>query len=96
MSMRLCLAMICCAAAFTAALSATSSTMDSALPKVCKWARALAFVADVRPEITTWAPAFTNSIAPAKPIPLPPPVIHATWPFKDVVMLSPCVMNGVI
>ena len=94
--MRLCLATICCAAACTAALSATSSTMDSALPKACNCASALAFVAAVRPEITTWAPAFTNSIAPAKPIPLPPPVIQATWPFKEVVMLSPYVMNGVI
>src|SRR5258706_10929658 len=32
--------------------------------------------------MTTYAPAFASSSAPASPIPDPPPVIHATLPFS--------------
>jgi hypothetical protein len=38
----------------------------------------------VRPEMTTVAPSFWNSIAPARPMPEPPPVIQATLPFQVI------------
>src|SRR4051794_2292617 len=54
----------------------TSQTTMSALTCFC----AASSVARVRPESTTFAPAFCSSIAPARPMPEPPPVIHATLP----------------
>src|SRR5690349_23359618 len=50
--------------------------MTSALTCFC----AASSVARVRPESTTFAPAFCSSIAPARPMPEPPPVIQATLP----------------
>src|SRR5216683_569953 len=34
----------------------------------------------LRPEMTTWTPARASSIAPARPMPEPPPVIQASLP----------------
>ena len=87
-SMRPRVATKCCATALTACLSATSSSTASALPRACKLASALALVAAVQPEMSTWAPALTSWIAPAKPMPLPPPVTQATCPLRCVCMAN--------
>ena len=73
---------MCLEAACTAFLSATSSKIASALPNACNCSKALALVEAFLPLITTCAPALTNSKAPAKPMPLPPPVTQATRPIK--------------
>src|SRR6185369_11946138 len=65
----------------TAALSETSSWIASASPSFLSFASASLFVFSVLPEITTRAPAFTSSSAPASPMPDPPPVIQATLPL---------------
>src|SRR5688572_17841932 len=78
------------AAAFTtAAWSETSSRIASALPSVFSSARPLSLVRAVRPEMTTVAPAAASSFAPARPMPEPPPVIQATFPFR----LSLCILR---
>src|SRR5512135_611846 len=64
----------------TAARSPTSSRVASALPAFFRSARPLSFVRALRPEMTTCAPARASSSAPARPMPLPPPVIQATLP----------------
>src|SRR5688572_15678606 len=70
------------AAAFaTSCWSETSSAMLSPLPAALMSFSAFFSVSALRPEMTTWAPAFANSIPPANPMPDPPPVIHTTLPF---------------
>src|SRR5438874_578183 len=64
------------AAAATWCLSPTLQTQISAFACFA----AASSVARVRPASTTLAPSFANSIAAARPIPEPPPVIHATLP----------------
>ena len=49
-----------------------------------------ASVALLLPEITTCAPARASSIAPASPIPEPPPVIQATFPFSSAPGILRC------
>src|SRR6185295_3338883 len=71
------------AAAYTAFLSETSSWTASASPSALSFFSASRLVFSVRPEITTRAPALTSSSAPARPMPLPPPVIQATFPFSS-------------
>src|SRR5512147_1695677 len=75
---------ICAAARATASRSPTSSSVASALPIFFSSASALSLVRAVRPEMTTCAPALASSLAPARPIPEPPPVIQATFPFSSV------------
>src|SRR5256885_15668354 len=53
--------------------------MTSAFTCFC----AASSVARVRPERTIFAPAFSSSMAPASPMPEPPPVIHATLPLSS-------------
>src|SRR5687767_9800740 len=67
----------------TACLSETSSCTASALPIFFSSASPLSLVRGVRPEMTTWAPAAASSLAPARPMPLPPPVSQATFPFSS-------------
>src|SRR4051812_3652513 len=80
MSMRPWRRWISAAAFATWSFCATSQTTDSAL--TC-FSASLS-VASVRPDTTTVAPSFWNSIAPASPMPEPPPVIHATFPSSSV------------
>src|SRR3954468_8683297 len=69
------------AAAFaTWSFCRTADTTDSAFS--CR--NASFSVASVRPEMTTVAPSFWNSMAPARPMPEPPPVIQATLPFNSL------------
>src|SRR6266850_3670526 len=58
----------------TCALSPTSQASASAFTVFSAALR----VASLRPEITTLAPAFAISLAAARPMPEPPPVIQAT------------------
>src|SRR5204863_1811105 len=71
---------IAAAALATSAWSATSMAMASPLPAALSCFSAAASVSLLRPEMTTCAPARESSIAPARPIPEPPPVIQATLP----------------
>src|SRR5438876_156241 len=64
----------------TSGLSATSTASASPLPAALSCFSAAASVSLLRPEMTTCAPARESSIAPARPIPEPPPVIQATLP----------------
>src|SRR5438552_354655 len=64
----------------TSGLSATSTASASPLPAALSCFSAAASVSWLRPEMTTCAPARESSIAPARPIPEPPPVIQATLP----------------
>src|ERR1700694_4411216 len=64
----------------TSALSATSTAIASPLPAAFSCFSLPDSVSLLRPEITTWAPARASSIAPARPMPEPPPVTHATLP----------------
>src|SRR5688572_21173061 len=68
------------AALATACLLPTSSAIASQLPAALIAFSAAASVSWPRPEMTTCAPARASSIAPARPMPDPPPVIHATLP----------------
>src|SRR5688572_4824052 len=78
------------AARVTALLSETSSWIASASPTAFNCASPDSFVRWVRPEITTRAPAFASSSAPARPMPLPPPVIQATLPFRSAPGILSC------
>src|SRR5258708_35635510 len=79
------------AAAFaTSFWSATSSAIASPLPAALICFSAAVSVDLLLPETTTWAPAATSSSAPASPIPEPPPVIQATFPFRE---LSPGILR---
>src|SRR5262245_34419746 len=42
-----------------------------------------------RPTITTWAPSAARIRAVARPMPVPPPVTMATWPWSDFTRASP-------
>src|SRR5205085_12433996 len=53
--------------------------MTSAFTRFCAASR----VARVRQERTIFAPAFSSSMAPASPMPEPPPVIQATLPLSS-------------
>src|SRR5467141_2121531 len=64
----------------TSGLSATSTASASPLPAAFSCFSAAASVSLLRPEMTTCAPARESSIAPARPMPEPPPVIQATLP----------------
>src|SRR5438034_7099466 len=64
----------------TSGLSATSTASASPLPAALSCFSAAASVSLLRPEMTTCAPARESSIAPARPMPEPPPVIQATLP----------------
>src|SRR5687767_9298416 len=83
MSMRPWRFSISAATALTAFLSETSSRIASASPSALSFFSASLLVVSVLPEITTLAPAFASSSAPARPIPEPPPVIQATFPFSS-------------
>src|SRR5512134_4186665 len=72
------------AARATASRSPTSSSVASALPIFFSSVSALSLVRAVRPEMITCAPALASSLAPARPMPEPPPVIQATFPFSSV------------
>src|SRR6266851_2444934 len=80
MSMRPCRLRTAAAIFATSALSATSTASASPLPAALSCFSAAASVSLLRPEMTTWAPARASSIAPARPMPEPPPVIQATLP----------------
>src|SRR6266480_235076 len=82
MSMRPWRLRIAAAALATSAWSATSMAMASPLPAALSCFSAAASVSLLRPEMTTCAPARESSIAPARPIPEPPPVIQATLPLR--------------
>src|SRR6516162_10185083 len=77
-SIRLCFFSIWAAASFTCSTFSTSRTIWSKAPP---WPRiasaALLNTSDRRPEITTCQPSFARLVAPASPMPVPPPVIHA-------------------
>src|SRR5690606_33589925 len=94
MSMRPCRFSMSAAVAATAALSATSSSVASALPAFFNSASALSLVGALRPEMTAWAPARASSSAPASPMPLPPPVIQATLPFSAAAAMSALLVLG--
>src|SRR5258707_2538411 len=79
MSTRLWRLWISAATFATWALSPTSQASASAF--TCFSASFRVF--SLRPEITTLAPAFESSMAAARPMPEPPPVIHATLPFSS-------------
>src|SRR6267143_1494337 len=64
----------------TSGLSATSTASASPLPAALSCFSAAVSVSLLRPEMTTCAPARASSIAPASPMPEPPPVIQATLP----------------
>src|SRR6267142_1059678 len=64
----------------TSGLSATSTASASPLPAALSCFSAAVSVSLLRPEMTTCAPARASSIAPARPMPEPPPVIQATLP----------------
>src|SRR5437879_4335681 len=66
----------------TSGLSATSTASASPLPAALSCFSAAASVSLLRPEMTTCAPARESSIAPARPMPEPPPVIQATLPLR--------------
>src|SRR5438445_2273850 len=66
----------------TSGLSATSTASASPLPAALSCFSAAARVSLLRPEMTTCAPARASSIAPARPMPEPPPVIQATLPLR--------------
>src|SRR5204863_5224387 len=66
----------------TSRLSSTSTARASPLPAALSCFSAAASVSLLRPEMTTCAPARESSIAPARPIPEPPPVIQATLPLR--------------
>src|SRR4051812_25287238 len=70
----------------TCALSPTSQASASAFTRFT----ASFSVLSLRPEITTLAPALTSSWAAERPMPDPPPVIHATRPFNS----PACVLLG--
>src|SRR5438270_94084 len=80
MSMRPCRLSTAAAIFATSALSATSTASASPLPAALSCFSAAASVSLLRPEMTTWAPARASSIAPARPMPEPPPVIQASLP----------------
>src|SRR5207302_6270206 len=80
MSMRPCRLSTAAAIFATSALSATSTASASPLPAALSCFSAAASVSLLRPEMTTWAPARASSIAPAKPMPEPPPVTQASLP----------------
>src|SRR5207302_3100052 len=80
MSMRPCRLSTAAAIFATSALSETSTASASPLPAALSCFSAAASVSLLRPEMTTWAPARASSIAPAKPMPEPPPVIQASLP----------------
>src|SRR2546425_2609540 len=80
MSMRQWRLRIAAAIFATSGLSATSTASASPLPAALSCFSAAASVSLLRPEMTTCAPARESSIAPARPIPEPPPVIQATLP----------------
>src|SRR5688572_1003473 len=69
------------AAWLTALRLDTSSAIASQLPSAFTCRSAAARVSRLRPERITCAPARASSIAPASPMPEPPPVIQATLPL---------------
>src|SRR5882762_2236902 len=78
MSMRPCRLRMAAAIFATSALSVTSTASASPLPAALSCFSATASVSLLRPEMTTWTPARASSIAPARPMPEPPPVIPAS------------------
>ena len=54
---------------------------EAALAAAISAAVALSLSA-LRPTSTTWAPSAASSCAVQRPMPLPPPVTHSTWPAK--------------
>src|SRR5258706_8540989 len=84
MSMCPCWRWIAAAASATSFWSATSTAIASPLPAALSCFSAPARVDLLLPEITTCAPARASSIAPASPIPEPPPVIQATFPLSAI------------
>ena len=81
--MRPCFFSMAAATRATAFLLATSSLRISTVPPALRTSAAVsASVASERPEITTRQPASASAKAPARPIPVPPPVTQAILPFK--------------
>src|SRR5256712_7393611 len=80
MSMRPGRLRIAAAISATSASWATSTASASPLPAALSCFSAAASVSLLRHEMTTCAPARERSIAPARPMPEPPPVIQATLP----------------
>src|SRR3954470_15909276 len=72
------------AALATACLLPTSRAITSQLPSALIAFSAAASVSWLRPEITTCIPLRASSSPPARPIPEPPPVIQAVFPFKEL------------
>src|SRR3954468_13923670 len=72
------------AALATACLLPTSRAITSRLPTALIAFSAAASVSWLRPEITTCSPLRASSRPPASPIPDPPPVIQAVFPFKEL------------
>src|ERR1044071_514736 len=72
------------AALATACLLPTSSAIASQLPSALIAFSAAARVSWLLPEITTCTPLRASSRPPARPIPEPPPVIQAVFPFNEL------------
>src|SRR5262249_37058701 len=72
------------AALATACLLPTSRAIASQLPTALMAFSAAASVSWLRPEMTTRAPMRASSSPPARPIPEPPPVIQAVFPFRKL------------
>src|SRR3990170_3905281 len=71
------------AASFTCRRSPMSSGTTTALPFLAAIRAAVSSSFSLRlPISATVAPSSVNMIAPARPIPLPPPVIHTTFPLN--------------
>src|SRR6185503_684772 len=83
MSMRPWRLRIDAAAPATSFWSDTSSAITSALPAALTCFSLLSSVSRLRPEMMTCAPARANSMPPASPMPEPPPVTQATFPFSS-------------
>src|SRR3954466_551368 len=94
MSICPCWRWIAAAASATSFWSATSTAIASPLPAALSCFSAPASVDLLLPEITTCAPARASSIAPASPIPEPPPVIQATFPLRFSVIDSSFLILG--
>src|SRR6185503_18850618 len=68
----------------TACLLETSSAIASQLPTALTCVSAAASVSWFLPERTTRAPERASSMPPARPMPEPPPVIQAVFPFNEL------------
>src|ERR1700743_309885 len=95
-SMRPCLARIASATFCTSAALLTSSAIASASPPDFLMVATTESSASLRrPETTTVQPSSANEMAPASPIPVPPPVTHPTrfppfvMPTVSVAFLGP-------